>query len=115
MNSDLIDLVESLSTTDSMKLTKEDIDRIRWYIKSDGCTRATDYQVEECIKHDFYYRTKHDFSGKLIRRVTADLNFLKGNQARSKLGVLSPRAWIRWAAVRLFGRNAWDKNCEFRI
>ena len=99
MNSDLIDFIESLSTSDPDRLTPADIDKIRWYIKSDGCSGVPDLYVEECIKHDFYYRTKHDFSGRLIRKKEADLRFRRGIQRKSKLGVMSPLSWERWLGV----------------
>ena len=116
MNSDLIDFVESLSTSDPSKLTPADIDKIRWYIKSDGCSGVPDICVDECVKHDFYYRTRHDFSGRLIRREYADLLFRRGLQRQSRLGVLSPMSWWRWLAVRAFpqARRAWERgaNCH---
>jgi len=115
MLSELIDLVESLSTSDPMKLSKKDLDKIRWFIKSDGCTGVPDFYVDECIKHDFYYRTKHDFSGRLIRRKTADLNFRLGIQNKSKLGRFDLLAWIRWGGVRLLGGSAWEGKRRFRI
>lgn len=110
MNSDLIDFIESLSTSDPEKLTAQDIDKIRWFIKSDGCTDVPDFYVEECIKHDFYYRTHHDFSGRLIRKKDADIRFRRGIQNKSNLGVMSPISWERWLGVALFGTKAWERK-----
>ena len=112
MNSDLIDFIESLSTSDPSGLTPADVDRIRWYIKSDGCSGVLDIYVDECIKHDFYYRTKHDFSGRLISKKEADLRFREGIQRKSKFGAVSPLAWWRWLGVTLFpqAHRAWSGN-----
>lgn len=114
MNSDLIDFIESLSTSDPNKLTATDIDKIRWFVKSDGCSKVADIFVEECIKHDFYYRTHHDFSGRLIRKQDADLRFRRGIQNKSKLGIFSPISWERWLGVVLFANSAWHSNRCFR-
>ena len=114
MNSYLIDFIESLSTSDPNKLTSVDIDKIRWFIKSDGCSGVPDIYVAECIKHDFYYRTHHDFSGKLIRKTEADRLFRIGIQLKSKLGVFSPLSWGRWLGVTFLpqAHRAWNaKTC----
>ena len=112
MNSDLIDFISSLSTSDPEKLTATDIDKIRWYIKSDGCTGVPDICVEECIKHDFYFRTGVDFSGKLISFKDSNLRFFKGLWRKRHyilacirwLGVsFTPQAKQRGASVRLIG------------
>lgn len=117
MNSALIDLIESLSTSDPAKLTKLDIDKIRWFIKSDGCTDVPDFYVEECIKHDFYYRTHHDFSGKLIRKQTADLLFRQGIQNKSNLGKFSPLSWERWLFVTILpqAHRAWTAGVSINM
>jgi len=112
MNNDLLTFIESLSASDPHKLTAFDVDKIRWYIKSDGCSGVPDFYVDECIKHDFYYRTKHDFSGRLISKKEADLRFREGIQRKSKLGVMSPLAWWRWLGVTLFpqAHKAWSRS-----
>lgn len=114
MNSDLIAFIESLSTSDPAKLTPADIDKIRWYIKSDGCSGVPDIYVAECIKHDFYYRTHHDFSGKLIRKERADCLFRRGLQRRSPFGVFSIMSWWRWAAVAFLpqAHKAWENGSK---
>lgn len=114
MNSNLIDFIESLSTSDPNALTATDIDKIRWFIKSDGCSKVPDIFVEECIKHDFYYRTHHDFSGRLIRKQDADLRFRRGIQNKSKFGILSLLSWWRWLGVVLFAHAAWNSKRCFR-
>lgn len=114
MNSDLIDFIESLSTSNPDRLTVADIDKIRWFIQSDGCSGVPDFFVEECIKHDFYYRTHHDFSGRLIRKKDADLRFRRGIQNKSKIGAMSPLSWWRWLGVTLFASKAWDSKRCFR-
>lgn len=115
MNSTLIDFIESLSTSDPDKLTPIDLDKIRWYIQSDGCSGVVDIDVEECVKHDFYYRTGHDFSGKLIRKSEADLRFRRGIQRKSPFGVLSPLSWERWIGVTILpqAHRAWENRTNF--
>lgn len=114
MQSDIIDLIESLSTDDHFNLTDDDMKAIRWFILSDGCTDVPDFYLSECIKHDFYYRTHVDFSGRLIKRCEADKRFRLGIQKRSQFGVFSPMSWWRWAFVRVFAKSAWDKRQFFR-
>lgn len=110
MNSELVDFIQCLSTHDPEKLTSEDIKLIRWYIKTDGCTGVPDFYLEECIKHDFYYRTHVGFDGRLISRSDADKLFRQGIQRKSFLGVLSPMAWWRWLFVRLLAARAWERR-----
>lgn len=110
MNSGLVDFIQSLSTSDPLKLTAEDIKLIRWYIKTDGCTAVPDFYVDECIKHDFYYRTHVGFDGRLITRADADRNFRLGIQSKSILGVCSPVSWWRWFFVRLLAKRAWEQH-----
>ncbi len=105
--SNLLDFVANLSTTDPKRLSKADITNIKLYIDSDGCTGVPDFYKEECIKHDFYYRTHHNFAGKLISREEADKLFLLGIQAKSKFKKYSPMAFWRYIGVRLFGKSAW--------
>ena len=106
--SNLQEFIQNLSTSDPYKLTKADITNIKLYIDSDGCTGVPDFYKEECIKHDFYYRTHHNFKGMLISKEEADLLFMKGIQRKSKFGKLSPMAMWRYLGVRLFGRKAWE-------
>lgn len=104
----LLEFIESLSSTDPTKLTKEDIKNIRLYINSDGCTGVPDFYKDECIKHDFYYRTHHDFSGRLLEKDNADRLFMRGIQLKSNFGRLSPMALWRYLGVKLFGKSAWE-------
>lgn len=106
----LLEFIENLTTSDPLKLTKADITNIKLYIDSDGCTGIPDFYKEECIKHDFYYRTKHGFDGRLINKEKADLLFMRGIQNKSKFGKLSPMALWRYLGVRLFGNKAWLGN-----
>lgn len=112
--SNLADFIDSLSTSDPLKLTKDDIKNIRLYIDSDGCTGVPDFYKEECIKHDFYYRTHHGFDRKMMTKNEADLAFMRGIQAKSKFGKYSPMALWRYLGVKLFGGSAWqgEKSCH---
>lgn len=103
----LAEFIANLSSSDPNLLTKSDVTNIKLYIDSDGCTGVPDFYKEECIKHDFYYRTHHNFAGKLITKKEADLLFLRGIQAKSRFGVFSPMALWRYAGVLFFGKNAW--------
>ena len=103
----LVEFIANLSTTDPRLLTKADITNIKLYIDSDGCTGVPDFYKEECIKHDFYYRTHHNFAGKLITKEEADKLFLVGIQSKSKFGKFSPMALWRYLGVKLFGKSAW--------
>ena len=106
----LLEFIENLSTTDPFKLTKADITNIKLYIDSDVCTGVPDFYKEECIKHDFYYRTHHNFKGELISKNQADLMFMRGIQNKSKFGKFSPMALWRYLGVKLFGGKAWEGN-----
>lgn len=113
MNSDLIDFIASLSTSNPEKLTDADIDKIRWYIKSDGCTGVPDICVKECVKHDFYFRTGVDFSGRLISFSRSNLLFFKGlwNNGHYIL------ACVRWLGVTYLpqAKSAWRKREAYRF
>lgn len=107
---DLLDFIKELSTFDHLSMTDNDCKMIRYYVHSDGCTRVSSLYLPECYKHDFYYRTHHDFEGKLITRAEADKRFRLGIQKRSGCGVYNLLSWWRWAGVRLWGYNAWYKR-----
>lgn len=113
MNSDLIEFIASLSTSDPDKLTDADIDKIRWYIKSDGCTGVPDICVKECVKHDFYFRTGVDFSGKLISFADANKHFFNGLW-KNRHYLL---ACIRWVGVTYLpqAKAAWHKREALRF
>lgn len=106
---DLPGLIDSLSTNDPSKLTDEDMQKIRFFVHSDGCTNVPNFRKDECYKHDFYYRTHVDFSGRVIRRKDADALFRLGLQSKSWFGEFDPMSWWRWLAVRLFAARAWYK------
>ncbi len=113
MNSNLIDFVASLSASDPASLTQADIDKIRWYIKSDGCTGVPDICVDECIKHDFYFRTGVDFSGKLISFENANLEFFRGLWGKGHYIL----ACVRWLGVTYHPRakQAWRNREAMRF
>ena len=115
MHSDLAEFIKCLSTDDHFGLSDSDVTLVRWFIRSDGCTKVPDYFLPECIKHDFYYRTHIGFDGKVLTRAEADRRFRLGIQKRSQFGVLSPVSWVRWAGVRLFAQAAWDRHEPFRV
>lgn len=81
-------------------------------LESDGCTGVSDIFGECCLLHDIYYRTHMDIEGNPISRKQADYEFRQCIQERSRVGILSPVAWIRWMAVRLFGHFAWQQYKE---
>ena len=45
----LLEFIQNLSTSDPLKLSKEDITNIKLYIDSDGCTGVPDFYKAECI------------------------------------------------------------------
>lgn len=106
----LEDFLQALSTRDPDIFTDADWNLIRFYTRSDGCTRVTNLHVRACYEHDFYYRTHHDFEGKLITRAEADRRFRLGIQKKSGCGVWNLLSWWRWAGVRLCASGAWYKR-----
>lgn len=106
----IIEFSSSLSTTDPTKFTATDIDRIKEFIQSDGCTIVVDICVEACIEHDFYYTTKMHFTGHKITRAEADALFREAIQRYSILGNGSPLSFWRWMAVRSMGWIFWNKK-----
>jgi hypothetical protein len=82
----------------------------------DGCTMATGARRDCCAEHDFHYRHHQRLDGSPLgkddieaRRV-ADLTFLRCMQRRGWLGWWSPLAWLRYAAVRIWGGAAWAQG-----
>lgn len=71
---------------------------------SDGCSYVSGAFVECCLEHDIHYRTGRTLRGIRITKREADDRFKACMRSRSRLGYFSPMAWIRWAAVRWFGR-----------
>jgi hypothetical protein len=75
---------------------------------SDGCTMATSAFRDCCLRHDLEFRTgRSAVSRRPLTRAEADARFLACMQSRSALGWFSPMAWIRYAAVRMFGQRHW--------
>ena len=109
----LLDFLKDLSTSDCNQFTEADSKLVKNYVKSDGCTGVPDFFVEACREHDFYYRTHHDFEGKLITRSEADKRFRLRIQSLSKVRSTPIRiagffiSWWRWLGVRLFAGAAW--------
>ena len=71
---------------------------------ADGCTGATNAFRDCCLEHDIFYRTGKTLDGRPITKAEADDRFRSCMMAHSVLGFYSPMAWIRWAAVKVFGR-----------
>ena len=97
-------------------MTARDLDywaRVRRAAKaldSDGCTGVPDIHLDCCYEHDIAYSTGCDVNLEPLTRRQADADFRRCLQARSWLGVFSPMAWWRWAAVRVCGRGIWAKK-----
>lgn len=106
--------LQQLSTTNPDHFTKEDWALVRTYTRSDGCTRVMDWEVETCWEHDFYFRTHHDFEGKIISFCQANARYLQRMLRRSPFGVFNLRAYIRWAGVSLLGKPAWHGRAHYR-
>ena len=97
----------TLSTTDPDSFTAEDTKKVGEYIGSDGCTGVPDWYVAGCIEHDFYYRTKMDFTGKPVSRSYADKRLRLVTQKLSPVRHASPISWVRWTGVRVVGWIFW--------
>ena len=69
---------------------------------SDGCTGVSEWQHDCCLLHDILCRTGVDMDSVAVTRTEADALFWKCLTDRSPLGVWSPRAWLRYAGVRLY-------------
>jgi len=109
----LEDFLQALSTRDPDIFTDSDWNLIRFYTRSDGCTRVTNLHVRACYEHDFYFRTHHDFCGHVISFWEANRRFRIRIQRLSHLGACSPISWWRWLGVTLLGRNAWIGRRKF--
>lgn len=111
----ILDFLNNLTSQNPDEFTENDWKLIKFYTKSDGCTRAFSWRIFACFEHDFYFRTHHDFSGKIISFREANRRFRIRLQQLSPLGVCSPMSWWRWAGVACFGRSAWvsRKPCGF--
>lgn len=98
-----------LSTTDYLKMDSKDIQLVKAFVCSDGCTGVPDWYIEACILHDFWYRTHKDFDGSIITKQEADKRLRKKIQQLSPVGIFSPMSWWRWSAVKLFAKKAWEE------
>ena len=110
----LPDFLQALSTNDPDKFTSTDWALVRFYVRSDGCTRVPDIYVKSCWEHDFYFRTHHDFCGHVISFREANRRFRIRIQRLSRFGVCSPVSWWRWLGVALLGRSAWAGKKSYR-
>lgn len=104
----------SLSTTNPDKFTDLDWQLIRTYTRSDGCSGVSDWHVKACWEHDFYFRTHHDFEGKVISFSEANLRFLRRLFKLSWLSIFNLRAYIRWLGVTVLGKNAWNDQRHYQ-
>lgn len=109
------DFLETLGYTNPDYFTKREWELISVYVRSDGCTNVPDFYRNACVEHDFYFRTHHDFEGKVISFMEANKRFRMRIQRLSKFGVCSPLAWWRWAAVCVFGGRFWSDKKKCRI
>lgn len=102
--------LQKLSTSDPNQFTDSDWDLIHAYTRSDGCTGVIDFYIRACIEHDFYFRTHHDFEGRLISFTEANMRFMRRIQKLSKFGIFSPLAIERWLGVTLLPQShkAWE-------
>ena len=96
-----------LSTRDWRFMTDLDVKMIEDFIKSDGCTGVPEFYHNQCVKHDWWYRTHLDFDCSPITKREADTRFRQGIQHKSKFGFLSPMAAWRWLGVFFFAQSAW--------
>jgi hypothetical protein len=122
---DLLDFVGDLSSDTIDALNDIDVKLIKWYVRSDGCTKVIDFFIRACIIHDFFYRTHHNFRGEMITRAQADAWFRDEIIRLSRLRLpgrirvwhlispviwwqyVCPLAWWRWCGVRLLAEPAW--------
>ena len=72
-------------------------------MQSDGCTVVSDIFIDSCYEHDIHWRTGRTIYGVPITTAQANERFRRVIQSRSKVGVLSPVSWIRWAGVSVGG------------
>lgn len=107
--------IDKLRESNPDKFTDREWDLVWAYTKSDGCTGVVDIFVRACYEHDFYFRTHHDFEGKVISFWEANKRFRKRIQKLSNFGVLSPVSWWRWLAVTVCAHNAWSGKSFFRF
>ena len=109
------DFLARLRENNPDRFTDREWDLIWAYTKSDGCTGVIDIFIKACWEHDFYFRTHHDFNGKVISFWESNRRFRRRVQHCSRLGFLSPVSWWRWLGVSLLGRSAWEGKVKFRL
>lgn len=79
-------------------------ERVRFVAKelhSDGCSGVPDFYVDACFEHDIHWRTGCTLDGETITTAQANTRFRRVIQSRSKMGILSPLSWWRWAGVSI--------------
>ena len=79
-------------------------------VESDGCTMVPDHYVEACWEHDFHFRYAVTLYGDPITIEQANRRFRDSIQMLSRLRWFSPLSWIRYAAINVFGRSAWNSS-----
>jgi len=107
--------IKVLGKSNPDEFTQREWDLIWAYTKSDGCTGVADIFLIACVEHDFYFRTHHDFEGKVVSFWEANKRFRRRIQCLSKLGILSPVSWERWLGVTILGKSAWEGEKRFRL
>lgn len=103
-----------LSTTNPDEFTETDWALVRAYTRSDGCSSVQDWHVKACWEHDFYFRTHHDFAGRVISFSKSNGLFLRRIQKLSSIGIFNLRAYVRWAGVTVFGKESWKGKSAYR-
>jgi hypothetical protein len=94
-------------------------DRVKalaWALKGDGCSKVPDLNYRSCCdEHDIHYRTGMTIDGVKITRKEADSRFLVCMQKKGMVPILGTHIvpFFYWAAVRLFGETAWDRDMGF--
>ena len=110
---EMLRFTSTLTTLVPAEFTQADIDKIDAFVKSDGCTGVPDFYRNDCVIHDFWYRTHKNFDGSPITQDEADVGLRTLIQRHSWMGRFSPMAWWRWLALKeFFGRKAWRANEE---
>ena len=104
---ELLHFTDTLSTLDWTQLTEADYAAIAEFVYSDGCTGVPDFYRNDCIYHDWCYRTHRDLDGTPLTKKESDKRLKAGIRVESPFGMWSPMAWWRYVAVKRFGRKSW--------